>query len=354
MKFNRLPSSEIFPNQVFALIGASAVAFFGVAAYKIVDSINNDTKSVINGVGHAISKLAPGQAAQIEAQAALDDVSLSTFRPIVAGNVSAGGSLDTFATWPVFGGKIPGTTDGVSMAETKTVAIMAPKNAVVSQTVHELPGSTTADPKLGATIKVNVDTLYPQILEPNTTLSNNSITSNNHDGLLPKIKYVFFGGAPDGKYTRLLTGVEDNFLRIKCGQAMAPLAQPGIQNNFYLDAQQAELTPTQQVKKNAPQVAQYLKQIGNGSLPVSVELVNSAGQPVSQNFTLEAASKLLSKKAIANLAGVGMDNLDVNPNSTCNSTPKSVEQQVAIQQHYVTHSGESTATANATGVALNG
>lgn len=333
----------------YLAVGAFGIGVVGVVTDRVISAFESGVSGVSNAIGHDISKLQPGQAAQFEALEALDTVQLPSFTPVITGNVMGSGSLDTFKTFPVFGGKVPGTTDGVNLTQTGTAAIMAPQNAVVSRKLYELPGSTTADPKFAATLEVNVDTLYPQMLDSATPVDKHgNLEVNNHDGALPKVKYLFFGGAPDGKYTALLTNVENDYLKVNCAQAMAPLVQAGFQHQFSLDAQRATLTPSQSVKADAPEVAQYLQQIGNGSLPVTVKLVNSEGQPVDpQNFKLKDAADLMSKKAIAKALNVSTDELDFNFSSQCASEPKAVEQQVAIQQGYVSNAGGITGGATA-------
>jgi hypothetical protein len=335
----------------YVAVGAIAVVAVGEGVHVAADAIFSEINGVTHDIGHGLSKLQPGQAAQFEAQEALDSVSLASFSPVVTGNVMGSGSLDTFKTFPIFGGKVPGTTDGVNLTQTGIAAIMAPQNAIVSRKLYELPGSTTADPKFAATLEVNADTLYPQMLDSATPVDkNNNLEVNNHDGALPKVKYLFFGGAPDGKYTAFLTNIENDYLKVDCAQAMMPLVPAGFQHNFYMDAKQTQLTPSQSVKKNAPEVAQYLQQIGNGSLPVTVKLVNSEGQPVDpQSFKLKDAADLMSKEAIAKVLDVSKDELDFNFSSQCESKPKAVEQQVAIQEGYAAHTGETAAVTIAYG-----
>jgi hypothetical protein len=332
---------DALPYLTVGLVGLGGVVF---AVDKVINAVDSGVSGVAHAIGHDIAKLKPGQEALFEAQEALDDVQLPTYTPVVSGDVTATGSLATFKSFPVFGGKIPGTTDGVNLTQTGNVAIMAPQDAVVGRTLQELPGSNTANPKFAATLTVDADKLYPDML--NSTIPGGSKPEvNTRDGVFPKMKYLVFGGEPDGKYTSMLTNLENNYLKVRCAQAMAPLVQAGMQHSFYVAAQQTKLAPSQTVENDDPAVASYLSQIGNRSLPVTVKLVDNAGQPVNpQSFTLKAAGSLMDKQAIAKMIGVDKSDMDVNLSSQCESEPKAVEQQVAIQEGYLSHTGQLSAS----------
>jgi hypothetical protein len=348
--FNQLQNHARVPNIAPAYVVAGILAL-GAVGFEAVHTIINDANSDVKGVAHAITNgiaaLKPGQTTLFEAQEAIDSVSLPDATQLIAAPVSGSTKVETFKTFPVFGGKVPFSSVDASVFENGTVAITAPPNAVTGRTVYELPGSTTANPKLAATVTVNADSLYAEMVGPSPQKDKkHHLKNQNHDDFIPRGVQFLFGGSPDGKYTGVLTDVENNRLQVECGQALGSLAAAGFQRNFYDQARQTSLTKVQSAKPDAPAIKQAIQELGNGSIPVTVKFVNAEGQTLNpQAYTLKGAGTLMSKQEIASELGVGSDNLTLTYSSPCQSKPQAVAQQVALQENYVTHTAGATAAA---------
>jgi hypothetical protein len=312
------------------------------AAHQILDAIH-----AFDSTGHAIIRtLTPRQEVMGELQTAIDSVYVPKARPVLSATVHGHVSVDSYTT--VLGVKVPFTDEGVGVTETGTVDIMAPENAIISRKIVELNGSNSIDPKVGVSLTVNADSLYPAIGDPGIPIDpNGNVSITSGDSFFPNLKHVAIGKSPDAKYTAVLSNVDYNYMETECAQAIAPMVQAGIQQHFVLDAQETQLPAALIGKPRNQEVAAYVKEIASGTIPVSVNLVNASGQAITpSSFRLNDSSYVMPKKEIYRELGVDPNKSNLNFSSPCLSKPKAVQEQISLAQGY-----ESQATAVASAIA---
>jgi hypothetical protein len=153
------------------------------------------------------------------------------------------------------------------------------------------------------------------------------------------------GNSTDSKYTGVAANFGSNRAEVYCAQAMAPLIRADFQKYFYLAAEMGR--PSDAVLKGPTGkiIAKYFDDIANKSVPVIVNLVDAKDQPVNPDtYKLNDAGYLMTQQALAKNLGASSDKTTSSFSSQCLSEPKAVQQQVAIQEGYVSHAGRAAAS----------
>jgi len=343
MRFNEHQGNVRMPSRALAVVTAGGLALgvgLGVA-YEFVHEFNETVNSVIGFAESGKPKANVGA----DVQTAAESVQVPTAMPILEAYVSSGATVNTFTS--VWGIQLPWFGHNGSVSQSGYVGIMAPEDALTKRQVYELADSTTADPKFGVTLTVDVDTLYPQISDP--TIDG---ASDGAD-FFSRVGNDFTNNDPSAKDTAVAINVDNSYMEVNCAQTIAPRIQTGIQQAFYEDAQsEPDIAPLDPTDRSL--VTKYYSELADQSIPVQVELVNNKGQDVPTTFTLNDASYLMSKQKIAHDLGVSLSNSTFKFSSLCLSTPKAVQDQIMLANSYAAHSGESATAALADNVTDNG
>lgn len=337
------------PNRVGAMLGAAALALglVGAAEFEVYEGLgifNGEAGTIVHGISHFLESSEPHEYSFGEVQTALSFVKHPQTSQVIEGGAKGQGTLGTFDSVPLFGFKAPGTTRKASVTRVGTVEIMAPPYAITNVTAEELPNSTSSNPKYGAVVTVNADSLYPVIYDPITPIHKGNVAGSNSNGAPLRVKYLLFNDSTDGKYTSVDTVVTDENLKVKCAQAMASLVPAGIQQGFYETAQASEkhALPLEEKLDHGQDIAQATKDIASEKIPVQVNLVNAEGQPLNPTtFLLNDANYIMSNKAIALALGASASNTSFNFSGGCNSPTNVVNQMIAMQTSYLAHAGDS-------------
>ncbi|HVA11311.1 MAG TPA: hypothetical protein VNG32_04065, partial [Candidatus Dormibacteraeota bacterium] len=334
------------------------------AIHEIFSGVGSIFKGVENVVGGIISAGTPRQVAMGDAQTALTSVTIPTDRPVVEATVTSTATVGTYDYIPLVN-KIPiaGGFLGSAIQETthkhttvtqpKVVQIMAPENAITQRTVSELPNAANGDPRFAVTLTVNADSLYPRVGDPP---KGSQLGAGSDDGVLPSLQTVVSGYSTDSKYTAAAANFGSNRAEVYCAQAIAPLIRADFQKYFYLGAELGRPSDAELKGTDGKLIAQYYNDIANKSVPVTVNLVNAKRQPVNPGtYTLNDAGYLMSNQALAKQLGADSNQKTTSSfSSECLSDPTAVEQQVAIQEGYMVHSGGLATEAAATNVTSSG